>query len=61
MQTQPVLTITEFNLAAMERSLILGALKEARSLVGAAELLGITRQKIKRGIIKHQIEYPFPA
>lgn len=61
MQTETVLTITEFNLAAMERSLITKALKTAGSIVEAALLLGITRQKVKREIIKHHIEYPFPA
>jgi transcriptional regulator with GAF, ATPase, and Fis domain len=50
--------LTEFNLAAAERLLVVEALATAGSIVEAAQLLGVTRAKVKRLIIKHRIEWP---
>lgn len=46
------------NLAAADRLLVEDALRLAGSIVGAAELLGITRHALKRRIIKHMIRWP---
>lgn len=46
------------NLNDAERLLVVSALTSEGSIVGAAELLGITRHGLKRRIIKHQIRWP---
>ena len=42
----------------MERQLVDAALAAAGSIVEAAQLCGVTRQHLKRLIIKHRIEWP---
>ena len=48
----------DFNLEHAEHRLCVEALTAAGSLVGAAELLGITRHALKRRIIKFRIAWP---
>lgn len=57
----PQIILEDFNLAAAERHLCVAALDLAGNMVGAAQLLGITRHALKRRIIKLQIAYPRPA
>ncbi|MEZ4427753.1 MAG: helix-turn-helix domain-containing protein [Nannocystaceae bacterium] len=54
------LVITDLNLAKVEKTLCETALKDAGSIVDAAQLLGITRHALKRRIIKHNIAWPPP-
>jgi len=46
------------NLATVERMLCIEALNTAGTVVGAAELLGVTRHALKRRIVKHDIVWP---
>ena len=55
--TVPPITIEDFNLEATERRLCVEALRLAGNIVGAAELLGITRHALKRRIIKLEIPW----
>jgi DNA-binding protein Fis len=57
----PQITLEDFNLAAAERRLCVAALDLAGNMVGAAQLLGITRHALKRRIIKLKIVYPRPT
>jgi transcriptional regulator with GAF, ATPase, and Fis domain len=50
--------LEDFNLEAAERRLCNEALTRAGNIVGAAQLLGITRHAMKRRIIKLRIEWP---
>ena len=50
--------LESFNLSAAERRLCADALAQTRSIVKAAELLGITRHALKRRMVKHQITWP---
>lgn len=47
----------DYNLVSAERLLCELALTRAGSIVGAAELLGITRHALKRRIILHGIRW----
>lgn len=55
---EPQLVIEDFNLEAAERRICVEALERAGNIVGAAEILGITRHALKRRIIKLSIEWP---
>lgn len=46
-----------FNLEAAERRLCVEALTHAGNIVGAAQILGITRHALKRRIIKLRIDW----
>lgn len=50
--------LDSFNLTTAERLLVESALQHAGNLVGAAELLGITRHAVKRRLVKHNIRWP---
>ena len=52
------LTITTYNLQAIERTVIIEALNAAGTIADAASLMGITRHSLKRRIIKHSISWP---
>lgn len=54
----PEIILDHFNLEAAERRLCIEALDRAGNLVGAAQLLGITRHAMKRRIIKLRIDWP---
>jgi len=51
------ITLEDFNLAAAERRMCALALGRAGNIVGAAQLLGITRHALKRRIIKLDIRW----
>ena len=51
------ITLEDFNLEAAERRLCLEALGLAGNIVGAAQLLGITRHALKRRIIKLELRW----
>lgn len=53
----PPIILEDFNLEAAERRLCVEALALAGNIVGAAQLLGITRHALKRRIIKLNIEW----
>ena len=53
----PPIILEDFNLEAAERRLCVEALALAGNIVGAAQLLGITRHDLKRRIIKLGIEW----
>ena len=53
----PQIIIEAFNLEAAERRLCVEALTLAGNIVGAAQILGITRHALKRRIIKLGIEW----
>jgi transcriptional regulator with GAF, ATPase, and Fis domain len=55
---EPKLVIEDFNLEAAERRICVEALERAGNIVGAAQILGITRHALKRRIIKLRIEWP---
>ena len=57
----PQLILEDFNLEAAERRLCTEALDRTGSIVGAAELLGITRHAMKRRLIKLGIDWPQPV
>ncbi len=52
----PQLILETLNLQAAERRLCVTALEHAGNIVGAAQLLGITRHAMKRRIIKLKID-----
>ena len=56
--TLPQLILDDLNLETAERRLCVEALNSAGNIVGAADLLGITRHALKRRIIKLGIEWP---
>ena len=56
--TMPQIILEDFNLDAAERRLCVEALTLAGNIVGAAQLLGVTRHALKRRIIKFRIEWP---
>ncbi len=51
------LILDSYNLETAERRLCLEALSSAGSIVGAAQLLGITRHALKRRILKLDIPW----
>jgi len=53
----PQIIIEAFNLEAAERRLCVEALTLAGNIVGAAQILGITRHALKRRIIKLGLEW----
>lgn len=53
----PPITLEDFNLEAAERRLCVEALGLAGNIVGAAQILGITRHALKRRILKHRIDW----
>ena len=53
----PQIIIEAFNLEAAERHLCAEALTLAGNIVGAAQILGITRHALKRRIIKRGIDW----
>jgi excisionase family DNA binding protein len=54
------IVLDSLNLADAERKLCEEALVATGSIVEAANILGVTRDALKRRIIKHQIEWPRP-
>ncbi len=54
----PQIILEDFNLDAAERRLCVEALTLAGNIVGAAQLLGVTRHALKRRIIKFRFEWP---
>lgn len=52
------IVLDSYNLEAAEKRLVEEALRAAGSIVEAAQLLGTTRNGVKRRIIKHRIEWP---
>jgi len=52
------IVLDSYNIATAERLLVVEALTTAGSIVEAAQLLGVTRQQVKRLIIKHQLMWP---
>jgi DNA-binding NtrC family response regulator len=54
----PKLILEDFNLEAAERRLCIATLEVAGNIVGAAQLLGITRHALKRRMIKLRIDRP---
>ena len=57
----PTLSMNSFRLDDCETALVTRALHLAGTIAGAAEILGITREAMKRRIIKHRIEWPMRA
>ena len=55
------LILEDFNLEAAQRRLCVATLELAGNIVGAAQLLGITRHALKRRMTKLRIERPRPA
>jgi transcriptional regulator with GAF, ATPase, and Fis domain len=53
----PQIILEALNLEAAERRLCVEALTVAGNIVGAAQILGITRHALKRRIIKLGIEW----
>lgn len=53
----PQIVLEDFNLEAAERRLCVEALGIAGNIIGAAQLLGITRHALKRRIIKLRISW----
>ena len=53
----PQIILEAFNLEAAERRLCVEALTLAGNIVGAAQILGITRHALKRRIIKLRIDW----
>jgi len=53
----PPIILEDFNLEAAERRLCVEALGLAGNIVGAAQLLGITRHALKRRIIKLELRW----
>lgn len=54
----PQIILEDFNLDDAERRLCVEALTLAGNIVGAAQLLGVTRHALKRRIIKFRIDWP---
>ncbi|MFY0538952.1 hypothetical protein [Nannocystis pusilla] len=57
----PQVVLEDYNLEAAERRLCVDALDIAGNIVGAAQLLGITRHAMKRRIVKLRINWPRPT
>lgn len=53
--------LPDLNLANAERILVTEALAQAGSIVEAAQLLGVTRNAVKRAILRHRIDWPRAA
>jgi DNA-binding NtrC family response regulator len=54
----PKLMLEDLNLEAAERHLCIATLELAGNIVGAAQLLGITRHALKRRMVKLRIDRP---
>jgi len=54
----PKLILEDFNLEQAERRLCIATLELAGNIVGAAQLLGITRHALKRRMVKLHIDRP---
>jgi DNA-binding NtrC family response regulator len=52
------LPLEDLNLEAAERQMCIAALEVAGNIVGAAQLLGITRHALKRRMIKLDLDRP---
>jgi DNA-binding NtrC family response regulator len=52
------LPLEDLNLEAAERRMCIAALEVAGNIVGAAQLLGITRHALKRRMIKLDLDRP---
>ncbi len=50
--------LEDLNLRSAERRLCEAALARSGSIIGAAQLLGITRHALKRRLLRHRIEWP---
>lgn len=57
----PRIVIDTLNLEQAERLLCIEALCAAGSIVEAAQLLGISRNALRKKIIRHKIEWPRAA
>ncbi|MCY1072572.1 hypothetical protein OV090_47945 [Nannocystis sp. RBIL2] len=57
----PQIILENYNLEAAERRLCVDALEIAGNIVGAAQLLGITRHSMKRRIVKLRIDWARPS
>ncbi len=57
-QPTPTIILEDLNLEAAERRLCVATLDLAGNIVGAAQLLGITRHALKRRMIKLRIDRP---
>lgn len=55
------LPLEDLNLEAAERRMCIAALEVAGNIVGAAQLLGITRHALKRRMIKLDLDPPKPT
>jgi transcriptional regulator with GAF, ATPase, and Fis domain len=53
------ITLDNLNLVTAERELVTAALAKAGTILGAAELLGITRHAMKRRMVKHNLRAPW--
>lgn len=51
------ITLDTYNLTTIEHTMCERALRESKTIVDAAKLLGITRHALKRRIIKHNIRW----
>lgn len=49
--------MSDYNINNAEKQLVVAALTRAGNIVGAAQLLGITRNALKRRIVKHRIQW----
>lgn len=58
MADQVVVALTSYNLEAAEKKVIIAALEVDGTILGASQILGITRHALKRRIIKHRIMWP---
>ena len=54
----PRVILDSFELAAAERALCVEALCTAGSIAEAAQLLGCSRNQLRRKIIRHKIDWP---
>lgn len=57
----PRIVLPDLNLENAERLLVIEALAHTGSMVEAAQLLGVSRGRLARMIVKHRIEWPRPA
>ena len=53
-----VVSLTSYNLEGAEKAVIIAALEVDGTILGASQILGITRHALKRRIIKHRIMWP---
>ena len=53
-----VVSLTSYNLEGAEKAVIVAALEVDGTILGASQIIGITRHALKRRIIKHRIMWP---